>query len=178
MLRMSVKLTRVTRVVLPNNLSEGHLSVGTAGCPGDEYWNCMQQGGKNATLYFHSCDAIAGIVLNYGISNTIMKQAYAFHDRLWSIILIIEVPCATCMHQWITSVLVQIMACCLFGAKPIHSRKCIWKYRLQNDGFFVQGEMSLKWLTWSHGILGHFKCWIHYHNHTEGIQYQDVGLQG
>ena len=73
------------------------------------------------------------------------------------------------IRQWIGTALVQIMACCLFGAKPLsrpmlgychsnpkkltsvkfwpkyktfHSRKCIWKYRLWNGGHFVQVEMS------------------------------------
>ena len=68
-------------------------------------------------------------------------------------------------RQWIGSALVQIMACRLFGAKPLskpmmgycqldhqeqtsvkfkkkyktfHSQKCIWKYRLRNGGHFVQ----------------------------------------
>ena len=77
-------------------------------------------------------------------------------------------PSAARMHQWIGSALVKIMACRLFGAKPLskpmlcycqldpfeqtsmkfeskytffHSRKCIWK-RLQNGGHFGQGEMS------------------------------------
>ena len=66
------------------------------------------------------------------------------------------------MRQWIGSTLVQIMACRLFGAKPLsepiagllwigllginpsekkkngtsHSRKCIWKYHLANDNHF------------------------------------------
>ena len=73
------------------------------------------------------------------------------------------------MRQWIVSVLVQIMACRLLGARPLskqcwvianwalrnklqwhfnqnkktfHAWKCIWKYRLWNGGHFVQGEMS------------------------------------
>ena len=75
------------------------------------------------------------------------------------------------MCQWIGSALVQIMACHLFGAKPLskpmlgycqlnpkqqtsvkfqskyktfHSRKYIWKYCLRNGGHFVLGEMSYK----------------------------------
>ena len=71
------------------------------------------------------------------------------------------------MRQWIGSALVQIMACHLFGAKPLskpflgycqlypkeqtsvkfllkyetfHSRKYIWKYRLRNGGHFVWGR--------------------------------------
>ena len=78
-------------------------------------------------------------------------------------------PSAAYMQQWIRSPLVKIMACRLFGAKPLsepmleycqldpkeqtsmtisskyktfHSRKCIWKYRLRNGDHFVQGEMS------------------------------------
>ena len=51
---------------------------------------------------------------------------------------------ATYMRQWIGSALVQIMACRLFGAKPLskpmlgYSTKCIWKYRLRNGVHFVQ----------------------------------------
>ena len=76
-------------------------------------------------------------------------------------------PNAAHMRQWIASALVQIMACRLFGAKPLskpmlgycqiwtlmdniqwniksikkyfHSRKCITKYRLWNGGHFVGG---------------------------------------
>ena len=83
-------------------------------------------------------------------------------------------PNATSMHQWIGSALVQIMACCLVGTKPLsepmptyyqldpmehnsmkfyskfkyfHSRKYIWSCRLWNGSHFVQGEMSLhSWL--------------------------------
>ena len=66
-------------------------------------------------------------------------------------------PSAAYMHQWTGSALVQVMGCCLFGAKPLpepvlaysqldyreqisvkfesefyhfHSRKCIWNCRL------------------------------------------------
>ena len=52
--------------------------------------------------------------------------------------------------QWVGTTLVQIMACCLFGTKPLskpkyktlHSWKCIWKHCLRHGGHFVQGEMS------------------------------------
>ena len=74
-------------------------------------------------------------------------------------------PRAAYMRQWSESTLVQIMACRLFGAKPLskptvgycqldpkeqtsvkfwsqyktfHSRKCIWKCRLRNGDNFVQ----------------------------------------
>ena len=70
------------------------------------------------------------------------------------------------MRQWFGSALVQIMACRLFGAKPLskpmlgycqldpykqtslkfesnyktfHSRKFVWKYRLRNGSYFVHG---------------------------------------
>ena len=73
------------------------------------------------------------------------------------------------MRQRIGLPLVQIMACRLFGAKPLskpmlgycqldsweqtsvkfesenktfHSWNCTWKYRLRNRGHFVQREMS------------------------------------
>ena len=80
-------------------------------------------------------------------------------------------PSAAYIRQWIGSALVQVMACRLFGAKPLpepmltccqldsweqisvkfelefyqfHSRKCI-KFEIivcQNGGHFFQGEMS------------------------------------
>ena len=73
-------------------------------------------------------------------------------------------PSATYMHQWISSALIQIMVCRLFGAKPLsepmlpycqldakehssvkfylkfksfQSRKCTWKWCLQNSGSIV-----------------------------------------
>ena len=78
-------------------------------------------------------------------------------------------PSAAYMRQWIRSALVQILAWCRIGDKPLsklmlgycqldpyeqtsvkfqskhkffNSRKCIWKYRLRNYGHFVQGKMS------------------------------------
>ena len=78
-------------------------------------------------------------------------------------------PSAAYMHQWIDPTLVQILACRLFGAKPLSkpilcycqldpeirtsvkslskykqfcSRKCIRNYRLWNGGHFVYGEIS------------------------------------
>ena len=77
------------------------------------------------------------------------------------------------MHHWILSALIQIMACCLFGTKPLskpmlgysqlnpeeqtsmkfqskyktfHSRKWIWKYHLRNGGHFVQREIAPRWM--------------------------------
>ena len=74
----------------------------------------------------------------------------------------------TYMRQWTMSFSVQIMACRLFGAKPLcepmmvccqlgnteqiskkfyskfkvkNSRKCIWKYRLQNGGHLFPASM-------------------------------------
>ena len=78
-------------------------------------------------------------------------------------------PSAADIRRWTGSALVQVMACRLFGAKPLHdpmltycwldplvqtsvkfeskyktfhSRKCVWKGRLRNGGHFVQGGMS------------------------------------
>ena len=70
-------------------------------------------------------------------------------------------PSAAYMRQWIGPALVQIMACHLFGAKPLsepieplwtkfseilieihtffHLRRCMWKNRLRNDVHFVSG---------------------------------------
>ena len=82
-------------------------------------------------------------------------------------------PSAVYVRQWIVSALVQIMACRLFGVKPLskpilgycqlapsgqtsvkiysqfktfQSRRCICKYQLRYDIHFVQGEMSLSLL--------------------------------
>ena len=79
-------------------------------------------------------------------------------------------PSAAYMRLWTGPQLVQVMACRLFGAKPIpepmltfcqldpweqtsvkceskyksfHSWDCIWKCRLRNGGHFAEGEMSL-----------------------------------
>ena len=76
-------------------------------------------------------------------------------------------PCVAYMRQWIGSALVQITACHLLGAKPLskpvliycpvdfweqtsvrswyenntfHSGNCLWKYRMRDDGHFVQGK--------------------------------------
>ena len=76
-------------------------------------------------------------------------------------------PSVAYMRQWIELATVQVMACRLFGAKPLskpvlgycqfdsseqtsmkfnqntktnHSRKCIWQYPLRNEGHFVQGR--------------------------------------
>ena len=85
----------------------------------------------------------------------------------------LSLPIAGYMRQRIGSALVQIMACRLFGAKPLskamlsychldpneqtsvkcqlkyknfHSRNCIWKYRLRSGGHFIEGEMRYHWL--------------------------------
>ena len=83
-------------------------------------------------------------------------------------------PSATYMRQWTGSSLIQVMACRLFGAKPLpepmlaycqldswehisvefesefcyfHSRKCIWKCRLPNWRPFCPGGTSVHgWL--------------------------------
>ena len=78
-------------------------------------------------------------------------------------------PSAVYRHQWIGSALLQVMACRLFGAKPLpepmldychldsweqisvkfesefycfHSRKCIWNCRLPKWRPFYQGGMN------------------------------------
>ena len=91
-------------------------------------------------------------------------------------------PSSVYKRQWIESALVQIMACRIFGTKPLskamltycqldsneqtsmkvearykpfHSRKCmIWKHRLQNGGHFVQGGDKL--------TLSYDALWYHY----------------
>ena len=80
------------------------------------------------------------------------------------------------MRQWQRSAFVQIIACRLFGTKPLskpllgycqldpslefqskcktfHSWKCIWKHRLRNGRQFVQGPYAVTtWLinSWYH----------------------------
>ena len=85
-----------------------------------------------------------------------------------------HLPLVPVTCQWTRSTLDQIMACCLFGAKPLsepmlgycqldpreqnsvkfqstyknfHSWKCIWKYCLQNVSHFVQGGKELSLFT-------------------------------
>ena len=86
------------------------------------------------------------------------------------------------MRQWIGSELVQIMACRLFGAKPLskpscfivngtlknkfqwifsqntnfHSRKCIWSYRVRNggSGILFRG----RWVNTCVSEPGHYWC--------------------
>ena len=87
-------------------------------------------------------------------------------------------PRDTYMRLWTRSSLVQIMACRLLGAKPLsepmltysqsghkeqnsvkyhsklehfHSRKCIWKCRLENGGHFVSTSMC--WVNWTIHIM-------------------------
>ena len=95
-------------------------------------------------------------VTTHGIENWFLKKAWASH--LWVKIapgiFNSSPPSATYMHQWSEPSLVQVMACCLFDAKPLpermiaycqldsweqisvkfesefyhfHSRRCIWK---------------------------------------------------
>ena len=93
-------------------------------------------------------------------------------------------PSAIYMCQWMTPTLVQIMACCLFSAKPLskprldpqeqslwnydkdkktfHSLKYVWKYRMRNGGHFVQGSMAHGTSRLSLNAPGHhiwLKCW-------------------
>ena len=83
----------------------------------------------------------------------------------------------THMRKWMESASVHMMACDLFGCKPISKsmlcyfqldpqkqtsvkfqRKCIWKYCLWYGGHFVQGEMSY----WASYAL--IKWWCGYMN--------------
>ena len=97
-------------------------------------------------------------------------EACHFHQSTRKIhlnsMLISSLHSAVYVLRWTGSALVQIMACCLFSAKPspepmlfycqlnlweqtlmeleskyktFHSWKCIWKWRLWNGGHFAQG---------------------------------------
>ena len=97
-------------------------------------------------------------------------------------------PSAAYMRQWTVSTLVQIMACRLFGAKPLpepmlaycqfdswehisvkyesefynfHSRKCNWKCRLPNWQPFCPGGDEL--MSSCGGVIrGLWESWIWY----------------
>ena len=101
-------------------------------------------------------------------------NVFKISDTIWNHLT--HPPSAAYMRQWIGSALVQVMACRLFGAKPLpepmlaysqlnsweqismkfesesyhfRSRKCIWNYRLRMyGGHFVEG----RWVY--HGGLG------------------------
>ena len=101
--------------------------------------------------------------------NSVGAKRQNYRERSdFQLILISSPSNAAYMHQWIGSALVKIMACRLFGAKPLskpmlgycqldhweqtsvkfwskyktfHSWKSIWKYHLRNGGHVVQGEM-------------------------------------
>ena len=102
---------------------------------------------------------------NYSVKH---RDALSIHSP-HTLCLLISPWCCVYMPQWTGSTLVQIMACRLFGAKPLsklmlgycrlhpqeqnsvkfelkyksfHSRKCMQIYRLRNCRHFVQGEMS------------------------------------
>ena len=66
------------------------------------------------------------------------KVKLANHSKLIS-------PSAAYMHQWFRSALVQIMACHLFGAKPLSKpmfkRKLNWNLH-QNTKFFIHENAS------------------------------------
>ena len=100
----------------------------------------------------------------------VWKYVWKYRHEMVSILCInSSLPSAAYMRKWIGSALVQIMACRLFGAKPLpepmltyckldhgeqtlvkfeskykpfHPWKCISKCRLRNSNHFVQGEMS------------------------------------
>ena len=115
------------------------------------------------------------------IANHTLRLNISHTARFWRKIIIFAIdtvhldsvnsspPSAAYARQWIGSALVKIMACRLFGAKPLsksmldycqlepseqtsvkclskyitfQSQKWIWKYCLRNGGNSVQGEMS------------------------------------
>ena len=109
---------------------------------------------------------IAGGLRPYYSPLTVIEMLYC-SDILLDTMLNLSPPSAAYMHQWIGSALVQIMACRLFGAKPLpepilaycqldyweyisvkfesklynfHSRKCNSKCRLPKWPF-CPGEM-------------------------------------
>ena len=95
-------------------------------------------------------------------------------------------PSAAYMLQWTGSALVQVLACRLFGAKPLpqplklivnwtlkeqtsvkvesnynrfHSRKGIWRCRLRNDGHLAQRErLIMKLIIFSHNQPPCIRC--------------------
>ena len=121
-------------------------------------------------------------VITFNVSINLEVYRLDHHRSRWyAITFNSSPPSAAYIRQWIWSALVQIMACRIIGAKPLsksklgycqldhyeqtsvkfyskykmfHSRKCVWKYRLQNGYHFVQGDE----LT----ALGHqcVQCWV------------------
>ena len=120
--------------------------------------------GKGAFLYWHQ-----PLVAKEGITCIQSSLPVAGCDLLNS-----SPPSATYMRQWTGSTLVQVMACRLFGAKPLpepmrvycwlnsweqisekfesefyhfHSRKCIWNCRLPKRQPFCPGgdELNKQW---------------------------------
>ena len=98
---------------------------------------------------------------------------------------VISPPSAVYMRQWIGPGFVQIMACRVFGAsaellslwplgtnfseiwidiqnfyKTFHSRKCIWKYRLQNDDHFVPGGIWVNKVCVHSAVTPFFKLYV------------------
>ena len=81
---------------------------------------------------------------SYSNSRVIAWILHWEYGRYWRVTIIYMYKSQQNIKMLIGSALDQIMACRLFGAKPLskHSQKWIWKYRLRNGGHFVQGEMS------------------------------------
>ena len=59
---------------------------------------------------------LANIFLRKWLDACLVPSHYLMQ---WWIIVDLSPPSTTYMHQWIGSALVQVMACCLFGAKPL-----------------------------------------------------------
>ena len=115
------------------------------------------------------------IIMSIDIDDVMTWQSFLRTGPLWGNLtsmvsppLNSSPPSATYMRRWTESSLIQIMACCLDGTKPLsepmltycqsdpkehismkfylklkyfHSRKCIWACHLRNGGHFVSASM-------------------------------------
>ena len=70
-------------------------------------------------------------------------------------------PSAACMRQWVKSTLVQVMACCWFGTKPLHEPMLTscpldpWKQTLAKFEIEMQNFSFMK----IHLKMSSAKCW-------------------
>ena len=113
-----------------------------------------------------NCNEIAEIAISLLPKITCSIWMTVFKTSLWNS-LNSSSPSSTYMRQWTGAALVQVMACRLFGTKPlpepmltycqldpweqnslkfelkyetVHSQKCIWNCHLHNGGHFAQGR--------------------------------------
>ena len=128
-------------------------------------------------------------LLTYGVMILCVincARLLSYIDMTFTLTINSSPPSAAFMHQWIGSALVQIMACRLFGAKPVskpmlcycqldpweqtlvkllskyktfYSRKCIWKYHLRNGDHFVKGGWDNMAIILQMHVLIHFVEW-------------------